>query len=186
MGMKRRPPRAVWPSSTAGEIVTRSSKANSTRGMASAGGGAPTGDGSAITDNGKRTIVKKRSFIANLLVCSTLVWAASPASAARGRCAAPAKLEFPGHVIAIREVREIAPTPAGVTPELPAHCRIDGIIDARTGPDGKNYGVGFAVALPLQWNGRFLFQGGGGLNGSVASPLGAAYAGDRSALVRGF
>jgi feruloyl esterase len=68
----------------------------------------------------------------------------------------------------------------------PAHCRVDGIIDARTGRDGKPYGIGFAVALPRQWNGRFLFQGGGGLNGSVAPPLGAQYAGQVSALARGF
>ena len=60
------------------------------------------------------------------------------------------------------------------------------MIGARTGRDGKPYGIGFAVALPRSWNGRFLFQGGGGLNGSVAPPLGAQYAGDQSALQRGF
>jgi feruloyl esterase len=68
----------------------------------------------------------------------------------------------------------------------PAHCRVDGVIDERTGRDGKSYGIGFAVALPADWNGRFLFQGGGGLNGSVQPPLGAQFAGDRSALTRGF
>ena len=60
------------------------------------------------------------------------------------------------------------------------------MIDERTGRDGKPYGIGFAVALPANWNGRFLFQGGGGLNGSVQPPLGGAYAGERSALARGF
>jgi hypothetical protein len=69
---------------------------------------------------------------------------------------------------------------------LPAYCRLDGIIDRRTGAAGVTYGIGFALALPEDWNGRFLFQGGGGLNGSVQPPLGASAAGDRSALARGF
>ena len=42
-----------------------------------------------------------------------------------------------------------------------------------TGSDGKPYAIGFAVALPENWNGRFLFQGGGGLNGNVGLPIGA-------------
>ena len=51
---------------------------------------------------------------------------------------------------------------------------------------GAMYGIGFALALPENWNGRFLFQGGGGLNGSVQAPLGASAAGDAPALQRGF
>src|SRR5437868_311382 len=39
---------------------------------------------------------------------------------------------------------------------------------------GKTYGIGFAIALPDNWNNRFLFQGGGGLNGSVRPPVGGA------------
>jgi tannase/feruloyl esterase len=42
------------------------------------------------------------------------------------------------------------------------------------------------VVLPDDWNGRFLQQGGGGLNGSVGFPLGAQAAGTTPALVRGF
>lgn len=69
---------------------------------------------------------------------------------------------------------------------LPVYCRIDATIDPRTGVGGKPYGIGFAVALPANWNGGFLFQGGGGLNGNVANPLGAQAAGDTPALARGF
>ena len=54
------------------------------------------------------------------------------------------------------------------------------------GRDGKPYGIHFAVAMPAQWNGRLLYQGGGGLNGSVQAPLGAVAAGDMPALARGF
>ena len=60
------------------------------------------------------------------------------------------------------------------------------MLDSRTGADGKSYGIGFALALPGDWNGRFLFQGGGGLNGNVGFPIGAQASGGTPALVRGF
>ena len=68
---------------------------------------------------------------------------------------------------------------------LPAYCRLSATLDRRTGADGRSYGIGFALALPAEWNGRFLFQGGGGLNGTVAPPLGRTGQGD-AALARGF
>ncbi|HEY1239513.1 MAG TPA: tannase/feruloyl esterase family alpha/beta hydrolase [Bryobacteraceae bacterium] len=96
---------------------------------------------------------------------------------AQGRsCAEMAKLDMPG----------VTFTKAAPAAEPVAHCRVDGVIDRRTGAGGKEYGIGFALALPDQWNGRFLFQGGGGLNGNVANPLGGQAAGDRPALARGF
>lgn len=69
---------------------------------------------------------------------------------------------------------------------LPAYCRVDGVIDERVGHDGKPYAISFALALPENWNGRYLMQGGGGLNGSVGMPLGYVAAGDAPALARGF
>src|SRR6185436_1035571 len=75
---------------------------------------------------------------------------------------------------------------ADAAKSLPAHCRVSGVLDPRSGRAGQAYGIGFAIALPAKWNGRFLFQGGGGLNGSVAPPLGAQFAGEHSALERGF
>lgn len=69
---------------------------------------------------------------------------------------------------------------------LPAHCRIDGVIDERKGAGGKTYGIRFAIALPDAWSGRFLLQGGGGLNGSVRPPTGPVASGTRPALARGF
>ena len=67
---------------------------------------------------------------------------------------------------------------------FPAYCRVEGVIDARTGADGKSYGLTVAIALPDDWNGRFLMMGGGGLNGNLAAPLGATASGDRPALAR--
>ena len=69
---------------------------------------------------------------------------------------------------------------------LAPHCHVEGEIDRRTGVDGKSYALRFAVNLPDNWNGRFLFQGGGGLNGNLAEPLGNQAVGGRNALSRGF
>jgi feruloyl esterase len=69
---------------------------------------------------------------------------------------------------------------------LPAHCRVDGVINRRKGVDGVDYGIGFALALPENWNGDFMMQGGGGSNGIIQPPIGAFYAGETPALVRGF
>src|SRR5690606_2674788 len=70
--------------------------------------------------------------------------------------------------------------------QLPAHCRVEGAVDRRTGVGGKPYAIGFALGLPDEWSGRFLFQGGGGLNGTVNPPIGAQAAGNTPALARGF
>ncbi len=79
------------------------------------------------------------------------------------------------------------PGAPGIGP-LPAHCRVDGVINRRKGIDGEGFGIGFAIALPESsaWNGDFMMQGGGGGNGFVAYPTGANYAGDTPALSRGF
>jgi feruloyl esterase len=101
--------------------------------------------------------------------------AVAPVAYTAQPCAALMKFSLPDHRVIIKKAQEEA-----------THCRVDGVIDERTGRDGKPYGIGFAVALPANWNGRFLFQGGGGLNGSVQPPVGAGYAGKQSALARGF
>lgn len=69
---------------------------------------------------------------------------------------------------------------------MPSYCLASGEIDQHTGPDGKPYAIGFALALPDKWNGRFLFQGGGGMDGVVRPPLGTQAAGQEPALARGF
>lgn len=66
------------------------------------------------------------------------------------------------------------------------HCRVDGAFEKRIGEDGQPYAIGFAVALPDDWNRRFLFQGGGGLNGVLHHPVGRVATGDNVALFEGF
>src|SRR5690349_19097459 len=112
-------------------------------------------------------------------------------------CASLTSLQLPGVPLSITKAEWFAagsrpPAPPNAPPNaapsftLPAYCRLDGVLDRRTGVDGKSYGIGFALALPGDWNGRFLFQGGGGLNGNVGFPMGAQASGGTPALVRGF
>ncbi|MEJ2110314.1 MAG: tannase/feruloyl esterase family alpha/beta hydrolase [Acidobacteriota bacterium] len=111
---------------------------------------------------------------------------------AEEKCSELISFEMPGTSLEITRAEKMAesiskPSPSGgYAGTLPAHCRIDGAIDKRIGSDGKPYAIGFAITLPDSWNGRFLFQGGGGLNGSVREPIGAATAGDQPALAQGF
>ena len=95
------------------------------------------------------------------------------------------------------EITDAVSAPAGAavpasfpryTGALPAHCRVDGVIDRRKGVGGEEYGIGFALALPEKdaWNGNFMMQGGGGGDGVINYPAGASYAGGNPALARGF
>jgi hypothetical protein len=102
------------------------------------------------------------------------------------KCADLTKFKIPGVPVVITKAETIPASAAGASASIPAHCQADGMINERKGADGKTYGIGFAVALPDNWNNRFLFQGGGGYNGSVRPPLGGAAAGDSPGLARGF
>ena len=107
------------------------------------------------------------------------------------KCADLTRFQMPGANIEISRAEMVAAGPArggrgAAGPMLPAHCRVDGIVDKRTGSDGKTYGIRFAVALPENWNSDYLQQGGGGLNGTVGEPIGNQAAGDKPALARGF
>ena len=113
------------------------------------------------------------------------------ATRAAGSCSDLLRFSAAGtSIVSAKEVAagSVSPPPGGppVPLQVPAHCRVDGIIGAHTGRDGKPYGIRFELALPQQWNGRLLYQGGGGLNGSVQPPVGATAAGDTPALDRGF
>ena len=94
------------------------------------------------------------------------------------------------------EITKAVAIPAGTTEEipwaqrrtapLPAYCRVEGVMNRRTGVGGEEFGITFALAMPEKWNGDFLMQGGGGSNGVVMQPLGLNAAGDTPALIRGF
>lgn len=51
------------------------------------------------------------------------------------------------------------------------HCLVEGKIEDREGVNGR-YGIRFQLRMPNTWNGRFLFQGGGGTDGFIAPAVG--------------
>lgn len=79
-----------------------------------------------------------------------------------------------------------APPWAANVPAMPEHCEVIGVMRERTGKDGQRYAVKFRVRLPTDWNGRFLFQGGGGTNGLLGTALGGAQPGMPTALDQGY
>jgi feruloyl esterase len=70
----------------------------------------------------------------------------------------------------------------------PEHCRITGEMYRRTSAvDGKSYAIGFELRLPKNWNGRYFYQGNGGIDGSVVEAAGTFGGGPTtSALAQGF
>lgn len=133
-------------------------------------------------------------FAAAVLV-SSLGWAAPALAqdAPAARCGALTSLAGPtlritsARLIPAGPLRTRRPPFPGMTPVvLPAHCLVRGVLNPRTGADGRAYGLGFELRMPAKWNGRFLFQGGAGLDGAVRPAVGAVAAGARPALVRGF
>jgi hypothetical protein len=144
--------------------------------------------------------MKRMYFAAAWLVLASAACAhaqdAAPEILPAQKCADLTKLQIPGSGMTITKAAIVpVAAPGTVRPSqfsdtiqvaVPSYCRADGVIDSRTGLDGKSYAIGFAIALPDKWNGRFLFQGGGGLNGSVGAPFGEQAAGQIPGLVRGF
>lgn len=67
------------------------------------------------------------------------------------------------------------PGPNGAPPPgapMPEHCLIEGALEQRTGADGKDYAIAIQMRVPVKWNGRLVYQGGGGLNGAVNPAVG--------------
>ena len=60
-----------------------------------------------------------------------------------------------------------SPTPV----EVGSHCLVEGKIEDREGVNGR-YGIRFQLRMPEDWNGKSLFQGGGGTDGFIAPAIG--------------
>ncbi len=151
----------------------------------------------------RREITAAPAAIISLLAATTIGLSTAYAADSQAvivpvlKCEALAGVSAPGSTMVIEKadvVPEAQPGTVQVNPPapdtarvaIPSNCRAQGVIDRRVGGDGKNYAIGFAIALPDRWNGRFLFQGGGGLNGSIRPPLGPQATGDTPALARGY
>ena len=127
-----------------------------------------------------------------LLACIMLFLSSAVAQSTES-CSKLVDLQIPGFEVEITNAKSVAsstlpksPFGRGYSGTIPPHCRIDGVIEPRIGVNDISYGIGFAITLPADWNGRLLFQGGGGLNGTVQDPLGINASGDKPALTRGF
>ena len=140
----------------------------------------------------------KAAPLAGVLLGAAIAMAghAEAATSRPPSCASMIGRTVPGSNLKILKAEAVPAAPAGTMPTgrgpeklgvaLPAYCRVEGVIGGHTGADGKAYGLTVAIALPEGWNGRFLMQGGGGLNGTLRPPLGTEGAGGRPALARGF
>ena len=127
-----------------------------------------------------------------LLACSGLPrTSAAPLKAATGAtlsaCTAlVAQLQLPQ-----TRLESATPVAAGAVTlgerPVPAHCLVKGKMHERKGSDGRDYAIGFEMRLPEAWNGRFYYQGNGGLDGAVVPALGALGGGPLTgALMQGF
>jgi hypothetical protein len=111
------------------------------------------------------------------------------------RCHALRSFEWPQ--LTIEEARLIPAGPAQSLPgeapatapgvQLPEHCLFIATLAPRTGPQGQQLGIGIELRLPIGWNGRFAFEGGGGLDGILRPSYGSVWGSIRPpALARGF
>ena len=104
-------------------------------------------------------------------------------------CSALADPSGDGFVIEKAEIVPAGPLPGpgGNSDPLPEYCLVQGILNPRTGAKGQKLGIGFDLRLPTNWNSRFFFQGGGGLDGVLAPATGSHMGAVKpSALARGF
>jgi Tannase and feruloyl esterase len=125
------------------------------------------------------------------LVCCLFAFTFGARAEQGGACTSLTEFKVPNV-----EITKAAAIPAGTTEEkpwgqgrtapLPGYCRVDGVMNRRSGVGGEEFGITFALAMPDTWNGDLLMQGGAGSNGIVMPPLGLNAAGDTPALIRGF
>lgn len=118
---------------------------------------------------------------ASLIGCSTPPrsdeTASAPATGAT--CASLLEAAIPGGTITSAE-----DLPAGTVPvfggaaPIPAHCKLQAKLNERVGIDGKPYAIGMELRIPTNWNGRLLFQGGGGTDGELRAAIGGGSVGD--------
>ncbi|HKF04361.1 MAG TPA: tannase/feruloyl esterase family alpha/beta hydrolase [Candidatus Sulfotelmatobacter sp.] len=125
-----------------------------------------------------------KTFLAFL--STTCAWAQQPSSCAKLANFKPENVEITKAVVIAAGTTEPIPWNQTRSAPLPAYCRVEGVMNRRTGVDGEEFGITFALAMPDKWNGDFLMQGGGGSNGIVLAPLGLNAAGETPALMRGF
>lgn len=147
-----------------------------------------------------RLVRISRRAVAAVLILTTAgvnaphVWAQAAAQGTPASCRGLSAAASDHLMIATARWMSAGPLPAAATrmlpmlgqARLPAHCLVRGVLDPRVGVGGVKYGLGFELRMPANWNGRFLFQGGGGLDGAVWPAIGLTPGGGTPALTQGF
>lgn len=123
-----------------------------------------------------RTHLRRQPGARPVLLAATLLLGACSGSddAVAMDCAALGRSTLANTTLTAELVAGGSTRPAGMTTGdfLNEHCRVTGAMNPRTGIDGKPYETRFELRLPAQWNGRFLYQGGGGNDGTVNPAVG--------------
>jgi feruloyl esterase len=133
-----------------------------------------------------RENVFSRIFVCGVIVATAIAFAGPAVAQAQSgdggdlaaRCASLAKISVDGTVVEEAVLATVGTLPGSegrqgaASPALPRHCLVRGTINRRIGAEGRSYGIGFELRMPVDWNGRFLFQGGAGLDGVVAPAIG--------------
>jgi feruloyl esterase len=129
-------------------------------------------------------MLNMRSFVLSTIMAAAIgVILAPQARAATQACETLAKAAMPDRttVITLSSPRSASPAeiraagdprPYPPTPAMPAHCEVIGKMQERQGANGQTYAIRFHLRLPVEWNGRYVFQGGGGTDGNLGDATG--------------
>ncbi|MCL2429176.1 MAG: tannase/feruloyl esterase family alpha/beta hydrolase, partial [Alphaproteobacteria bacterium] len=111
---------------------------------------------------------------------TSIATAVSPTS-----CAGLAALPASGFPVPNTVITSATDTPAANG--LPQRCIVSGHVNRHFSPvDHCQYVEAFQVQLPSNWNGRFLFQGGGGTEGAVPAATGSISGNSTFGIVNGY
>lgn len=114
----------------------------------------------------KTSIIAACGFLAALPFFVAAPAARAAPTPGQAACQALAHQAIPGTRIVSADYRTAS---AG---GLPAHCEIVGASQERDGLNGQHYAIRFHLRLPDAWTARFLFEGGGGLDGDIGNATG--------------
>ncbi|KGE01907.1 hypothetical protein JL39_03920 [Rhizobium sp. YS-1r] len=112
---------------------------------------------------------------------------AAPSSDFAARCSALKGMSVDGGHVTMAEATA-ASAPPVTAKSVPDHCLVRGATNERTGIDGQPYALQFELRLPVEWNERFYYQGGSGVDGILFEALGTYSGGGnpRNALLDGY
>ena len=133
--------------------------------------------------------MKAIGYSATIFVAASIMTQAAAAQTFKDACEAMATATS---APAIAEASFVAAGPQNFTGppplsiDLPDHCLIRGALSPHVGIDGKDYAIGYELRLPANWNGKFIFQGGGGSDGVLRPAIGIQATGGVSALTKGY